>query len=327
MGELIRYNAACHALAEARSVDEVKDIRDKAEAVRAYARQAKNKQLEIDAAEIRIRAEMRLGDMMQKMREAGMLAKGGLPYQSSSTGSKSDPVELTYGSMGIDKHLADRARKMAAVPTTEREIRLAEWREEVIESNERVRVDLEKRGGEVLSKKHFRIKYTGLEDCYTPEKYIQKARYVLGSIDLDPASSDEAQKVVQAGKYFTKDDDGLWQDWFGNVWLNPPYSQPSIQLFVEKLISEYAADKIASAIILTTNHTDTKWFSMLHAHASFVCFTTGRINFDRPGQPKGSPPQGQAFHYFAPKDTEKRYSPEFFEAFRDVGIIYGPCTY
>ena len=50
---LIHYDAACRALAVARSVDEVKDLRDKAIAMAAYARQARNRDLEADAARMR----------------------------------------------------------------------------------------------------------------------------------------------------------------------------------------------------------------------------------------------------------------------------------
>ena len=73
---LVRYDAACHALAEAKAVDEVLKIRNVAEAMRASARQAKNRELEIDAAEIRIRAERRIGQLMKAQRESVGLAKG-----------------------------------------------------------------------------------------------------------------------------------------------------------------------------------------------------------------------------------------------------------
>ncbi len=61
-----RFDGACPnlpaaALADARSVDEGKDIRDKVETMRAYARMANDTQLEMDAAELRLRAERHLG--------------------------------------------------------------------------------------------------------------------------------------------------------------------------------------------------------------------------------------------------------------------------
>ena len=63
MTDLVKYDAACRAVAEAASIDEAKGFRDKSEAMRAYAKQAKNKQLEVQAAEIRIRAERRIASV------------------------------------------------------------------------------------------------------------------------------------------------------------------------------------------------------------------------------------------------------------------------
>jgi hypothetical protein len=58
---LIKYDSACRALAEASNVDEVKDVLDQALKLKLYARLAENKQMERDAAAIRVRAERQLG--------------------------------------------------------------------------------------------------------------------------------------------------------------------------------------------------------------------------------------------------------------------------
>jgi ParB family chromosome partitioning protein len=64
--------------------------------------------------------------------------------------------------------------------------------------------------------------------------YIALARDVLGGIDLDPATHEDAQGTIQAAKYFTKEHDGLKQEWHGSVWLNPPYAPPLMGQFVTR---------------------------------------------------------------------------------------------
>src|SRR5260221_7395603 len=81
-------------------------------------------------------------------------------------------------------------------------------------------------------------------EWFTPSRYIEAARLVMGSIDLDPASCSEANQTVKAKRYYSIDDNGLEQPWYGNIWLNPPYGRSAnyvdsnIGLFTKKLLDE-----------------------------------------------------------------------------------------
>ena len=117
MGELVKYNAACQALAAARRVDEVKLIRDTHIAMKLAAKIAKNKQLAQDADAIVRRAERRVGELMAAQAKAVGKAKGGQPHQKNrkATGLNGNPVAPSLAEAGIDKNLADRACTMASI--------------------------------------------------------------------------------------------------------------------------------------------------------------------------------------------------------------------
>jgi phage N-6-adenine-methyltransferase len=149
-------------------------------------------------------------------------------------------------------------------------------------------------------RKHVHVSQnSGENEWYTPAGYIQAAREVMGSIDTDPASCLEANRTVEAKQFFTKEDDGLGKKWKGNVWMNPPYSQPLISKFADAVASKFEASEIKQACVLVNNATETQWFQRMLCSCSAVCFMKGRVRFiDKAGNATGAPLQGQAVLYF-----------------------------
>lgn len=139
---------------------------------------------------------------------------------------------------------------------------------------------------------------SGNNEWYTPPKFIELARQAMGGIDLDPATSEVANRTVQAPKIFTADDDGRAQQWSGRVWMNPPYAQPLMGDFAEAVASKYESGEIDQACVLVNNGTETQWFQRMLGAADAVCFPKTRIKFlDPEGSPSGAPLQGQAILY------------------------------
>jgi ParB family transcriptional regulator, chromosome partitioning protein len=155
----------------------------------------------------------------------------------------------------------------------------------------------------------------GSVEWYTPRSYLERARQVMGDFDLDPASSAVAQEQVRAKSYFTVGDDGLSQPWNGRVWCNPPYCEAG--KFVAKLIDEFSAGRISQAVLLVNSYTDTRWFHDAAAACAAICFTKGRIYFERPdGERLEQPAYGSAFIYFG------EHVGRFRGAFGEVGGIF-----
>jgi hypothetical protein len=96
--------------------------------MRVYGRQAKNMQLELDAAEIRLRAERRLGEMMAEGADDRAPEGGTGANQHMQRGSRNPVARPTLSQLGIDKNLAKRARVLASSSSAEFERQVRDYR-------------------------------------------------------------------------------------------------------------------------------------------------------------------------------------------------------
>lgn len=159
---------------------------------------------------------------------------------------------------------------------------------------------------------------------YTPPEYIGMVRAVLGDIDLDPASDELPQTWIQADRYFTAEFDDklrptLEHDWYGRVWLNPPFDNSAA--WVKKLIEQFEKRTVTEAILLVNSNLGYKWYEDLWTRFP-VCCVRERIRFVKAdGTIGGQSKRGQTFVLFTHSDeTLKR----FISVFGAIGRIILP---
>lgn len=129
MNAISRYDQACAALAEARTTDDLRQIINKAEAVKQYAKRAQNRYLEIDAREIRHRAEHKFGQLLSELRANGQLIEG---RPKKKTLNSQVGFRLTLADLGATYNFSSKCQRLAEIAADKFEVMLATWRERAL---------------------------------------------------------------------------------------------------------------------------------------------------------------------------------------------------
>lgn len=160
---------------------------------------------------------------------------------------------------------------------------------------------------------------SGKVEYYTPYWIIEAARSVMGSIDLDPASSEMANETVKATKYLTISDNGFTYLWKGNVWLNHPFSKKYNAQWINTLIHEYAVGRVKQACCITFASTSEKWFQPLMQYPQ--CYFNKRVNYidGLTGKEVKGVTKGSVVTYLGP-NVQK-----FYEVFKQYGNVMIPA--
>lgn len=93
---------------------------------------------------------------------------------------------------------------------------------------------------------------------------------------------------IPADNYYTAKDDGLSLDWYGRVWMNPPFGgRNALTPWLRKFFTH------ANGIALTPDRTSAPWWQEFAPHADLILFVAPKLKFIGPdGKPGSSPAQG-----------------------------------
>lgn len=124
------------------------------------------------------------------------------------------------------------------------------------------------------------------QDWGTPPEFLD---YLLKEFNWKPhLDVCAAEHNAKAPAYFTIEDDSLTRDWYGHVWINPPFGK-ELPKFMEKCEEEYRWNpEVRSIVALVPARTDTVWAQRAMANATNVWLIKGRFNFRFDAAVKGA---------------------------------------
>jgi hypothetical protein len=165
------------------------------------------------------------------------------------------------------------------------------------------------------------------DEWYTPLNVIRRVHDVLGDVELDPASTPQANTYVRAQRILTREQDGLTADWGAprTIFLNPPSGKRGREslpgLFWQRLISQRYAVGFDHAIFLAFSIEQLQTTQMYASPIAIFpfCVPKQRLQFRQPDGTTGQAPTHSNMIVYVPGN--KIISLVFANAFRDMGAI------
>jgi phage N-6-adenine-methyltransferase len=152
------------------------------------------------------------------------------------------------------------------------------------------------------------------DEWATPPDLFGRLSRWFGPFDLDVCATVENAKCP---RYFTREVDGLQQEWAGRCWMNPPYGR-AVGKWVRKAWESSGSGAIV--VCLLPARPDTRWWQeYVIPYAATVDFLPGRVRFG--GATSGAPfpsavvvfhPQAEAAcghcgGLYVPRRSDSRY--------------------
>lgn len=155
-----------------------------------------------------------------------------------------------------------------------------------------------------------------VHNWWTPEDILAAVHRVMPVIDLDPATSEEANERVGARRIFTEADNGLGHQWQAEtLYCLPPFDLRAD--FADKLYQAHKTGRVREAIFLMVAETDAEWAQRLLRESAAVCFLRGLTRYydgDIGKLAEITAPQAQMAVYLGKRNWS------FTQAFRELGV-------
>lgn len=268
---LAKLSTATQALAEAKNLDEVKHIRDLALAAQVYARAAHlGLEAQNHAAEIKLRAERKAGEMLAQLERDKHPGPGRGKTNGNAAVGFAEYRQVLVDT-GTPERDARRWQQIATLPEPVFEQHIAE--------TVSARRELTAAGALQLAKTWQGPEWyqsSESDDWWTPQWLFDLLHAEFG-FQTDVCASLANHKC---NHYYTREQNGLAQQWIGTCWMNPPYGRSSGDAPIGRWIEKAYESALAGATVtcLVPARTDTSWWWEFCIRGE-VRFLPGRLRF------------------------------------------------